>query len=259
MNEIDPTICQRCGANETQEAVAALHVCSECAGIMNDYPFPRWLKIAAAGLALLVVFSMAWNLRFLRAIHEYKNCNAAFAEGNVDEAELYATAAFALVPESDDLKTAVAFYRGVIAMRDGNYAEAIELFKEVDTEPQLGTMLWVFTRRVMIGKAFDDKDYDTFLSLSKENAELCPDEAFEQAGVASAYACKFAVTGSPEFREQAMDTLEKARALVEGDDPHWTEYEQRILHRLDSREIISRDEFVKRFPDGWTAQKEVAQ
>lgn len=40
------------------------------------------------------------------------------------------------------------------------------------------------------------------------------------------------------------------------DDPEWKEYENRILHRLHSREILTRAEFAQRFPTGWSEQKQ---
>ena len=38
--------------------------------------------------------------------------------------------------------------------------------------------------------------------------------------------------------------------------PEFKEYENRILHRLQSREIITQAEFARRFPNGWSPEQE---
>jgi hypothetical protein len=102
-----------------------------------------------------------------------------------------------------------------------------------------------------IGDAFDRKDYDTFLAKSKEIATQNPKEAQVAAGVASAYACKYAVTGEESFRQEALRQLEKAAALAPPGDKDYPEYANRIRHRIETREIIKREEFRRRFPNGW--------
>jgi hypothetical protein len=82
-----------------------------------------------------------------------------------------------------------------------------------------------------------------------------PTHYLGKATLASAWACKHAQTGEPAFRERALECLEEAAKMAQG-DPQFTEYEDRIRHRLDSREIITRDEFQRRFPNGWKQQKE---
>jgi hypothetical protein len=49
----------------------------------------------------------------------------------------------------------------------------------------------------------------------------------------------------------ALKHLEKAKELHGADPKEVQEYEMRILHRLHTREIITREEFYARFPDGW--------
>ncbi|HWR16974.1 MAG TPA: hypothetical protein VN577_19250 [Terriglobales bacterium] len=99
-----------------------------------------------------------------------------------------------------------------------------------------------------VGLAFDHKDYDKFLSLAQESYRTKPD-SMSTAQVASALACKYAVTGEPQFRTDAEQMLAKARDLAT-DDTQTTEYQEyyeRIMHRLDSREIISREEYNRKY------------
>jgi tetratricopeptide (TPR) repeat protein len=258
MNEMTSANCQRCGkaTGTSAPVLAGLRVCPDCAGIMNDYPFPRWIKATAAGLAVLVVFSVFWNLRFLQAVFEMKHFAAAVSEGDVARAEQHIQNASSLVPENNELSVLASYYRGVLALREEDYAEAIDSLKLVENVLPPEWEAWVLLRQAMLGKAFDDGDYDAFLALSKEVAERNPGNITAQGNVASAYACQYVATGNMEFHGLALQALEKARAMPGANEPSWTEYEQRILHRLDSREIITRDEFLNRFPGDWPGKNE---
>ena len=78
-----------------------------------------------------------------------------------------------------------------------------------------------------------------------------PNSPLAIAGVASALACKYARDGDPNDKKMALELLQRAKALPEGAD-QIAPYEQRILFRLETREIIDRDEFDRRFPGGWS-------
>ncbi|MCL1920722.1 MAG: hypothetical protein FWG50_06545 [Kiritimatiellaeota bacterium] len=252
-----PVVCQRCGKNDSVplSTVAGLHVCPACAAIMNDFPFPRWVKNSAIGLFALVVFSAAWNLRYVRGIYEARSAMAALGQDDLDRAERLAYAAAAHVPEDRFLYALASYFHGIKELRNDNSKEAVTFLQNADEVLPDNFETWLLLRQALIGKAFDDKDYDAFLSLSDEVAKRYPEVAWIHAALASAYACKYAVTGIPEFHREALQALEKARSL-----PGFkNEYEQRILHRLETKEIISHEEFLRRFPDGWSKREEFAQ
>ena len=85
-----------------------------------------------------------------------------------------------------------------------------------------------------------------------------PDSPAYLPQVASAYACKFAVTGDEQFKLLSLNFLQKAKtlSLQQGSLADFETYEDRILHRIETREIISADEFNKKFPNGWKIKKE---
>ena len=64
--------------------------------------------------------------------------------------------------------------------------------------------------------------------------------------VASAIACKYAVSGDEKLKAEATDLLAKARALPH-EEASFKEYEERILHRLNTREVIDRKEYNRRY------------
>jgi hypothetical protein len=99
------------------------------------------------------------------------------------------------------------------------------------------------------GTAFESKDYDTFLSIAARLWKKSPDAA--TAGeMSSALACKYAVTGDMAYRTQSLEMLKKAKQLAQGNpeaEKFFEEYAGRIRYRLDSRKIISKQEYDRKF------------
>lgn len=99
------------------------------------------------------------------------------------------------------------------------------------------------------GAAFAKKDYDTFLRINEREWNIAASTS-SAAGLASALACRYAVTGDMAFRQRSEEMLAKARELSANDkdlpSDFW-EYDERIRYRLSSREIISKSEYDRRF------------
>jgi hypothetical protein len=112
--------------------------------------------------------------------------------------------------------------------------------------------------RAEILVAFDNKDYDKFIKLALEDKNKHPENYSSAAQLSSAYSCKYAVTGDNSYKEKSLSELEKARQLLktEKEKKSFEEHKPRILYRIESREIITRQEFQKRFPNGWKSEKE---
>jgi len=95
--------------------------------------------------------------------------------------------------------------------------------------------------------AFSRKDYDRFLSLAQKGAAAHPESASSALMVASALACKYAATVIESYKTDCLATMEKARGLEGAQSLEFTEYRNRILYRLTSREIITSKEYKRRF------------
>ena len=92
-----------------------------------------------------------------------------------------------------------------------------------------------------------------------ELSGLNQDDPIYAGQLASAYACKYAETQDDQYKVKSLLALERARSLSGADaqlKAAHDEYAQRILHRLHTREIIDRDEFYQRYPNGWTKEGE---
>jgi hypothetical protein len=254
---IDPTVCCNCGHDSGQTELAALMslpTCDKCLGYFRNRPFPPWIKLAAAGLVAVVCVSLAWNWRFLVANHNLKQLGQAMEAQDLDRAAELAVSVADRVPESPDLQHLADYFRGIILLRDDRSSEALEKLRSCHQYLPAEWAVDQMIRRAEMGVAFDQADYDKFLEIALERRQAAPEEPMSRAMVASAYACKYAETGDEQYRKKSLDMLEEATA--EDHSEEMQDYEMRIRHRLHAREVIKREEFQKRFPNGWTPLQE---
>jgi len=138
---------------------------------------------------------------------------------------------------------------GKLTDEDGKGAEAAELMHQAAAQyPEL-PILAAAAESYDAGAAFDRKDYDAYLAFGEKDWKLHP-SASSAATLASGLACKFAVANDPAYKLRAIEMLEKAKQLSQGDpdaQKNLEEYFPRIQYRLDTRQIISKQEYDKRF------------
>jgi tetratricopeptide (TPR) repeat protein/ribosomal protein S27AE len=98
--------------------------------------------------------------------------------------------------------------------------------------------------------AFDQKDYDTFLAIAEKGWKTHSQSSDYAGALASALACKYAVTGDPAFRARCEEMLEKA-GLLAASSPEAIqrnkEYEERTRYRLRTRKILDPKEYDRQF------------
>ncbi len=255
--QTDPTVCGRCGFDNGSTplpTLANLPMCQQCTDSLRNRPFPSWIKVSLAGLIIFVVLAAVWNMRFFLAWQDTRGAFKLMGQDMGQAAERMRTARDR-VPESSDLQTLSAFFDGIVYLQQNRSKEALaSLIKcKHKLPPTFGVDLLILQASADV--AFGTKDYDGFIVVAKEMTVKKPDDHFSHAMLASAYACKYAVTHDTTFREQAMAALDRAR-IMSGGDPSFKEYEQRILHRLSTQEILTSREFHKKFPNGWQQEKE---
>jgi hypothetical protein len=294
---IDPTICGLCktdyGSGELP-VVGGVPACANCSKGLYERPYPGWLKLAMAGLLLLLAGSLWRGVPYFKAGRhlvlaeramdraDYKTASTHFTEvlkvspteqkvllmgakanlmiGNVAGADKFLKQRETY--QSSDLFTEVkglwnhavdAYEKAVKAktLYDAHDEEgAARLMREASDEYPQSPDLVESALNLESGVAFNHKDYDAFLRVSKELMNRFPGDPMAVGGVASALACKYAVTGDPSYHQQAEEMLEKARALAQGSAEQKTrfeEYAERIHYRLESRVIIDKPEYDRRF------------
>jgi hypothetical protein len=256
---VDPTICVHCAAdagNEEWPTLATLPACTTCSSFFRNRPYPRWLKLSSAIFLCVAVGAFIYNLRFFMAYVDLLAANRAMEAGQVEQALPRWESAAARLPEMPELTVIPNLLNAQRLVSESKYDEAMALLDAA--RPYAGSEFSQVFRQTELGarsgKAFDAKDYDAFLKLSQEAAAMAPEQPYFVASVASAYACKYAVTGNDKFREESLKHLEQAKSLVGAEDEAFRDYENRILHRLHTREIITSEQFAKQFPNGWKAE-----
>ena len=100
-----------------------------------------------------------------------------------------------------------------------------------------------------IGASFNNKDYDGFLKWAREYDHKYPGTYLGVAQIASALACKYVVTRNTRYKVLSLDQLNESKKLAKAAnaEKEFKEYEERILHRLRQREIITGKEYNRRF------------
>lgn len=144
-----------------------------------------------------------------------------------------------------------------LAEQDGNEVEAAQLMHAAAAAYPEMPDLALATEYYDSGVAFAHKEYDTFLAITRKQWTAHPSSG-GAASLASALACKYAVTGDPTYRQQAEEMLARAQQMAQGHAEalkNLDEYLPRIRYRLDSRQIITRTEYDRKFRGGKTASK----
>jgi hypothetical protein len=144
-----------------------------------------------------------------------------------------------------------------LAEQEGHAAEAAQLMHEAAASYPEAAGLATAAEYFDEGVAFEHKDYDRFLVLAQKDWQKYPN-ANTTATVASALACKYAVTGDIAYRQQAEDRLQKAEQQSQGDAAamkSFQEYSERIRFRLDTRQIMDKREYDRKYRTAQNAKK----
>lgn len=245
--------CFRCGTAYGSVAlprIAGLPVCDACARSLRNRQFPGWIKGAFAALILLAVLAFLYNQRFfiahigmLRGLHELKN-------GNLEGTVALFNAAAQRVPDEPELRALARYFQAVLLVNQEQSAEAIPLLKEALAIKPDDPAYALALHQAEAGMAYEQKDYDRFLEAQQRLAKQQPDDPIAALGVASAHACKYAVSGEEATKTLAEQQIEIASKMKGADGPSFAEYADRIRYRLETRQVISRNEYLRRFPNG---------
>ncbi len=187
------------------------------------------------------------NVREMSARRYEKQAFDAYESGNLHQAIALMDQAIREMPDPVFQIWRDSFQVFDLLDQDRN-EEALAMARRlVQENPEFKEELETIVLRAEIALAFHREDYDTFLDKAKALQAAHPDNPSFVAQVASALACKYVVTGQEDYKTQALSLLEQARKLPEADDQKFKDYQERILHRLRTREIITEKEYDRRF------------
>ena len=208
------------------------------------------LVTTIAAVILLVIVSLGWNLRFIRGYIDLQQSVKAMEKGDLLSASDHMFSVAKHVPEAEDIHVVASFYKGLYFMQEDKCQEALDCFLACSGKIPPDINIDRFIKIARSGAAFNSKDYDSFLTLALEYQKENPQNSMAIGGVASAYACKYVVTGDERFKQQSLSHLKHAEKVAI-DKEEYKEYSQRILYRLHNSEILTADQFYEKYPDGW--------
>lgn len=248
----DMNTCAFCGKHPPEvimKNMSGSPVCQACSQNIISRPFPLWVKAFFAGVVLLVFVSIIWNWRYFNAYGALSDVKAAFEQGDLDAAIAGVDVYQSYLPESQDLYLPKRYWQGIRSLGRDSSAAAVMFLEEVESLAPGEFDTDELLLRARMGKAYDEQDYTGFLDYARQSRNRYgSSEASVLGSVASAFACLYATTSDDVFKDSAMHLLDQARVLG---DTAFSEYEGRILYRLHSKEIITRQAYYERFPNGW--------
>jgi hypothetical protein len=299
---VDKSICSRChtyiGQGSAVLESGPLRFCASCAALVEDWPYPQWLKLSLVALLILLAFSLLHGRKYFQAGKNLYLGEQLVEKGQYNKALPYLRETLKIAPNSDKgaLLTAKAallagdpataqnalqghnegrFEKGdapefrevndlwnravragkelqqadELEQQDGKEAEAASLVHQAAaTYPQLQNIA-LLVDMYDGGVAFAKKDYDGFLTLAEKDWNLTK-VATTAAVLASALACKFAVTGDATYRQRSEEMLARAKDLAKNDPEalkQFAEFEQRTRYRLETRDILSKAQYDRKF------------
>ena len=255
--QLDPTICSKCNkdfGNRILNKISIYPVCTECEEEIKNKTMPGWVKAFFIGILAIVVFSCIWNWRFIESYKNIKEAFLAFDAGDANSAFTFMQTASSQVPESPDLKTMTSYFNGLVLLNNNKSAEALTEFKKcVGLLPPDFAVDFLIIQSKM-GKGFDEKDYNLFLSAAKEYWSFDDSNPLAWASVASAYACIYASENADSIKSFAFYYLKQAKDIDDTSE-YMQEYYNRIEHRIYTKNIISKEEFDSIYPHGWSITK----
>ena len=254
--QIDPTVCVKCGLDNGQigfrTLASGLPVCPECEKKIAGMRLPFWIKAGMFVLLILAAASCLYNWRYFQGYADLTRGVKSFQEMEIEKGASHLESAAQNVPEAREIRYLANLVRGIDLLTKDKSGEALERFRAAAEYDSTSANLQEYMLAAEQGAAFDNRDYDRFLDISRQALADDPDNYSAAAGVASALACKWAVTGDAVLKKEAYEHLAKARKLAGADNPDFTEYEGRTLYRIDSRRIIDKTEYETLFPEGYT-------
>lgn len=209
---------------------------------------PSWVIFFVITLFGISVLGFAIFHRYPKSIHDYKLSIKTYQEGDIDAAEKYITSASRLVPDNKDFLSFKYYISGIKNYTEKNYDEALEALKkyqEYNTDDEDVDQLVLIME---ISIAFNQKNYSKMVENAAALYSVYDSDTLCILQYASALACQYASTDDMDAYNKAVELIEKARTY-ELDD-YYLNYIKRIEYRLNTKNIISQEEYYNLEKEG---------
>lgn len=258
MAEVIPagSVCRFCNKDfegQTLQKISVYPICDDCKANLDQQIFPLWVKAFFVGILALVIFSVVWNWRFFDGYLNLKQSVKAFSEGRSSDAARIAAKVHDDVPEAADLQNLYYYYNGYDQLTKDHSAQALAEFNKIDSVMPAEFRLDELKLQARAGAAFDNKNYADFLAASKQIKALDAENAAAVLEVASAYSCLYAQNGTDSAKQGAIRYMADAKSKSK--DTSNDDYFQLINYRLDTKQMLTRQQFKQKFPHGYNPSK----
>lgn len=101
---VDKSICPRCNTYIGEGggvAAGPVRLCLPCSELVQNWPYPQWLKLSLAGLLLLLVFALAHGRQYFQAGKNLYRGELLVEGGKYAEALPYLKNTMKIAPDSD--------------------------------------------------------------------------------------------------------------------------------------------------------------
>lgn len=253
---VDPTVCIQCSTDygsRVLEEVAGVPFCPECAKRARNQPYPPWLRMAAVILAILTAWAFAHSVRYIRARVAMDRAMVQFFQHrDIEGAAQASRQAYDLVPTSPYIQDLYHYFAGVQSVQQDKPEEAISHLNAIKLKmSEKAFAREHFIRQAKVSIAFNRKEYGKMVTMAREQLKEEPDSLAAHLGLAGSCALVYADKGEEAMKQESLQQLElamKAAAKMDAPDQAAVKYERdRMLHRLNTRQIISRAQYVKQF------------
>jgi len=252
---LNESVCAFCNT-EHEGKILPKHsvypICDNCKTDLDKSIFPLWVKLFFAGVLALVIFSIFWNWRFFSAYNDIKKSNSYYTSADVAKAAGYMQHAAENVPESKDVVAMASYFTALKLLQEDKSAAALVELEKCKDLPEESFHINQLTLQAEMGVGYDTRDYNLFLKAAKDNLQLDTTQSYAWASVASAYACLYAQKGADSLKTLALRNLKTAKS-IDSVSAEYKEYSGRILYRLNTKNIINKQEYDKLYPNGYTS------
>lgn len=208
---------------------------------INNVTIPSWVIYFVVLLFAVSVFGFVFFHRYTKSVHNYKLALSVYQEGDIAAAEEYITKASDLVPENKDFLAFKYFISGINRYTQKNYEEALKLLNQYKEYNRGDSYIDQLTATIEISNAFEAKDYAQMVELASELYSDYSEDPRVILQYASALSCEYAATDNIDDFNKSRELIEEA-LKYELDDSN-VDYLNRIEYRLNTKKIISADEY----------------
>jgi hypothetical protein len=252
--EFDPTVCFSCGKDFDDtilNRISDYPVCLACEQSIKNKAFPKWVKAFFIGVLTLVAFSFFSNYRFIEAYSNLKKSSRALEEKDYKTAADEFKSAHDNIPEINEIGALASFYNGINLLNDDKSTEALAEFIACKDFVPRDLQIENYITQAEMGSGFDTKNYHLFLNAAKKNLQIDTTIAMSWAGVASAYACLYGSSKTDSIKVFYDYYLGKSLSLNDT-TKEFSNYINRLRYRFATGDILTKEEFDKKFPYGTT-------